>query len=877
MPSGRLCFRRAALLAAVVGALAVSGATAQIITQNYTATSQDALLGEPPDTMGSVGVRDFAQFINFEFTVFDKSTGAERQRIDPATFWSNAGVDTSSAFAVSDPRVLYDPTSRRWFASMIDVNVDDNGTPTSGNHFLFAVSQTSDPTGAWKGTQFLGDPTGTRLTDFPRLGVNRDGVYLVGDNFNVSGGQQDVPETISIVAYRKSDLLSPTPNFSNASNFFNLDPNNAGIVSQPIVDFGPSTGREPFLAVDFNLFSTLNRYDLVGTTNPTFTATQSITVPATAAPPGAHQPDTPDKIDTNDDRFDAYVFKVGNSIWGVHTTAFPANARTPQAALRWYQIDATTGAMLQQPGTLTDSVSDLYMPSIAANQFGDVVIGYTRSSITEYASAYASIGHTTNGVTTFGSPILLRAGTMAYDPASLGLGADNRWGDYSATHVDPADPWIFFTIQEFADDATDPDFPVGQWATQVSEIVIPHANESRWNAPVSGTITDNSAWLSGAAPGASDHAIFSRATAAGSSYSVTFAGDLTTSELSVRQGTVNLALSGHTYSLTSPATSIAIGEYGGEPQVTFSSGALSSVNTTIAADINAVATVALAGVTWTNSGNFSIAGNNDTQGGFASVTVPADSTLSVGGTLRIWSGGSLAYSASALTAGAIDVNGGQLTMIPAGNHVLLTQSLSIENNGQIDLTDNDAIIHYTGPSPIGAIRALLVSGYNNGTWTGPGLASAAAHNDASHHTALGYAEASDVGVTSLDGHAVDGNTLIIKYTYYGDSSLDGKVDLGNDFNLFLQGFLGHAASWELGDYNYDGIVDTADFDLFLDSYKQQGNSLGQLDQFIEFSPLLSNSQKTSLLSAVPEPSAAAILAASLVICARKRRIRPSPP
>ena len=41
-------------------------------------------------------------------------------------------------------------------------------------------------------------------------------------------------------------------------------------------------------------------------------------------------------------------------------------------------------------------------------------------------------------MTTFGSPILLKAGLATYDVTAFG--APNRWGDYSATRVDPADP-----------------------------------------------------------------------------------------------------------------------------------------------------------------------------------------------------------------------------------------------------------------------------------------------------------------------------------------------------------------------------------------------------------------------------------------------------
>jgi hypothetical protein len=140
------------------------------------------------------------------------------------------------------------------------------------------------------------------------------------------------------------------------------------------------------------------------------------------------------------------------------------------------------------------------------------------------------------------------------------------------------------------------------------------------------------------------------------------------------------------------------------------------------------------------------------------------------------------------------------------------------------------------------------------------------------NTALGVGEAKNLGITTLDENAITGNAVIVKYTYYGDSSLDGKVDLGNDFNLFLQGYLGGGGGWEFGDYNYDGKVDNTDFGIFIDGYKSQGNSLGALEQFIELSPELSSAQKSALLSAVPEPAGATVLVATCGLLLRRRKI-----
>jgi hypothetical protein len=45
------------------------------------------------------------------------------------------------------------------------------------------------------------------------------------------------------------------------------------------------------------------------------------------------------------------------------------------------------------------------------------------------------------------------------------------------------------------------------------------------------------------------------------------------------------------------------------------------------------------------------------------------------------------------------------------------------------------------------------------------------------------------------------------------------VDVGNDFNLFLDGLAARGSSWVQGDYTYDGKIDLGnDFNLFLRSY-----------------------------------------------------------
>jgi T5SS/PEP-CTERM-associated repeat protein len=282
------------------------------------------------------------------------------------------------------------------------------------------------------------------------------------------------------------------------------------------------------------------------------------------------------------------------------------------------------------------------------------------------------------------------------------------------------------------------------------------------------------------------------------------------------------------------------------------------------------AVVFLAAVT--NTGTFTGPGAKIFDGGGG--TSSLGSIDSVVGSTIVRPGAAITLNdfneATVTVQGGINVN-------PNGTIANRTGNLTISAGSKLDLADNDLIVDYTGASPASLIRSYLLTGYNGGAWNGSGLVSAAGSSDASHRTALGYGDASDLGITRLDGQNITGPAVVVKYTYYGDSSLDGKVDLGNDFNLFLQGFVNHGAGWELGDYNYDGVVNATDFQLFINGFKSQGGSLGSLDAVIADSSLLSTAQKAQLLTAVPEPATDLI---ALVVCGfafsrRSRRMRKS--
>src|SRR5690606_3529135 len=178
-------------------------------------------------------------------------------------------------------------------------------------------------------------------------------------------------------------------------------------------------------------------------------------VPTYLTGPGGRQPAAP-PLDYVSPRITGYVVEVNGSLWAAHAVQGTAG----NFAIRWSEIEASSGTVLQT-GVPKHSSLDFLIPSIAVNPMGAVVIGATGTGPSQNPSAMAIYGSTTGGVTTFQTPQILQAGATSYFE-DFGTGV-NRWGDYSATVVDPDDPNAFWTFQEYAAGPS-------TWGVQVTEI-----------------------------------------------------------------------------------------------------------------------------------------------------------------------------------------------------------------------------------------------------------------------------------------------------------------------------------------------------------------------------------------------------------------------
>jgi hypothetical protein len=156
--------------------------------------------------------------------------------------------------------------------------------------------------------------------------------------------------------------------------------------------------------------------------------------------------------------------------------------------------------------------------------------------------------------------------------------------------------------------------------------------------------------------------------------------------------------------------------------------------------------------------------------------------------------------------------------------VLETSELSISPGGTLDLGNNAMIVH-NGNLP--AISSLIGTGYSGGTWTGKGITSSTAAGDTTYLTALGVTLNNINGSaidTSFDGQHVLANDVLIKYTYYGDTNLDGQVD-GSDYSRIDDGYLFQLTGWFNGDFNYDNAINGSDYTLIDNAFNVQGSQL----------------------------------------------------
>lgn len=392
----------------------------------------------PPDTMGAVGPNNLMETLNGQVQIMSR-TGALLKTVTLLNFWSSVGGLTE----VFDPRVIYDPYNDRWISSA-------GANPQSSTAaILIGVSQTGDPTGAWNLYKVAADPTAVNWGDAPTLGFNANWLVVQANMFTVSTSSFS---NSTLFVFNKANLYAAGSGLytkiQEPSGFTDFPANtyDSMLSTMYLVEsYGGGTGR---LRVSTITGPVGSEVLTVGVAYPTATSTWRSTASITNFAP---QLGTTNKIDTDDDRIEGCVYR-NNSIWVSHTVFLPASSTPTRSSAQWWEIDASAGNIgnILQFGRIDDPSNNTFYayPTLAVNASNDVLLGFSEFSPSTYASAAYTFRYGTDPANTMGPVTLLKSGLASYYK-DFGTG-DNRWGDYSATVVDPVNDTDLWTLQEYA-------------------------------------------------------------------------------------------------------------------------------------------------------------------------------------------------------------------------------------------------------------------------------------------------------------------------------------------------------------------------------------------------------------------------------------------
>jgi hypothetical protein len=232
------------------------------------------------------------------------------------------------------------------------------------------------------------------------------------------------------------------------------------------------------------------------------------------------------------------------------------------------------------------------------------------------------------------------------------------------------------------------------------------------------------------------------------------------------------------------------------------------------------------------------------------------------------------------TTATLNVSGGKLLLAPngqaAGVSAVNATVVNTAAAAQLDLSNNHLIDKTTG---VGVLQASMYTGLTgliargrgtSPTWSGAGIITSQTDAIGSDHTSIGIATASQVegiGATNSSvwaGLTVVGTDALIMYTYGGDATLDGKINI-DDYTRIDNGTSTAVAGWYNGDFNYDGKINIDDYTI-IDA--NIGNQSGQF--FVAGGIDDGGGGDLAGVSAVPEPGSAGVVILSAMLLGLRR-------
>jgi hypothetical protein len=368
----------------------------------------------PPDVQVAVGPNYIMEMNNLEGKTFTKTGGSI------STFSLHPFFVISSSDEITDPRIMYDTGSGRWFASISDLTL---------NTVKVAVSTSSIPN-AFKIFNFKF----SNCPDYPTIGLNDD-KFAVSVNLFASvcnGGYAGVQYYIINKSYMIG--ATSTPIYSRSS------PNTSIFSLQPI----QSSSSTPTLYMatvgdDLSTHATVYSFSKPPSTSNVPTSIVNYPIQTTHIPPNAIQRGTSNQVDTGDARILDTSWYNGRLWLTFNDACTPSGDVQTRSCIRLIQINTPTSS-LSQDFDVGAKAAYYFYPALRMDSSSNLLVVFGASSSNIYPSIFAT-GQAATGGPLDSSPLTLKNGTY---PETT-----SRFGDYFGAAVDPSNTSIVWEAGEY--------------------------------------------------------------------------------------------------------------------------------------------------------------------------------------------------------------------------------------------------------------------------------------------------------------------------------------------------------------------------------------------------------------------------------------------
>ncbi len=338
--------------------------------------------------------------------------------------------------------MLYDESADRFI-----VAADGNGTS-----YCVGVTQTGDPLGAYFFYDFPANVNGD-FFDYPHAGVGVDAIYVGANMFGAPTGR--------VFAFEKAAMYAGAPALSA-----NRDLGSNG-TPQPMNIHPPFPASGPhYILTARNGTSNPNLFGLFSWDDPfgadTLTDLGTLDTETVHGIDVGFPPSNPQMGGGNITGFNPrpldFEYRDGSGYFANIVGCNPGTGT--RSCIQWAQVDVA-GAALVDAGVFAEETTWRYMPDVAVNACGDLMVGYSASNAGIFAGVRVAGRKAGDPAGTLQGEIEVKAG-------EVGFGGSSRWGDYTGMTSDP-DGSTFWYLGEYAKDIPDS----RNWGTYIGAIAFP--------------------------------------------------------------------------------------------------------------------------------------------------------------------------------------------------------------------------------------------------------------------------------------------------------------------------------------------------------------------------------------------------------------------